>query len=114
MSPPDKLRLLDDLKTGMSMEIRFTLALKCNLTPEAIIYETAYTLTKKKVNTREKLIRIMSAKISNEQVVIPNILPKFVTVQKQQANAQFIKDYDGTYLNRPFHIYKDDIQKATV
>jgi len=85
------------LYLGKPLQIHLTLSLKCNLTPEAVIYETSYTLTKNKVNTREKLIRIISSSYSNDKVIIPNILPKFITVQKQQANAKFIKDYDGMY-----------------
>ncbi|XP_037730492.1 piezo-type mechanosensitive ion channel component isoform X3 [Drosophila subpulchrella] len=106
MSPPDKLRLLYDLKSGKPLQIHLTLSLKCNLTPEAVIYETTYTLTNNKVNTREKLIRIMSSSYSNEKVIIPNILPKFITVQKQQANAKFIKDYDGKF-TRPVILKKN-------
>ncbi|XP_033163441.1 piezo-type mechanosensitive ion channel component-like isoform X2 [Drosophila mauritiana] len=95
MPPPDKERLLHDLSNGAKLDIHLTLTLKCNLTPEAVIYETTYTLTENKVHTRDKLIRLMTANFSNEKVIVPNILPKFITVQRQQANAKFIKDYDG-------------------
>ncbi|XP_043064481.1 piezo-type mechanosensitive ion channel component, partial [Drosophila ficusphila] len=97
MSPPDKLRLLDDLKNGKPLEIRITLSLKCNLTPEAIIYETTFILTKNKANTRKKLVNMISERNINEKIVIPNILPKFITVQKQEAHAKLIKDYDGIF-----------------
>ncbi|KQS44473.1 uncharacterized protein Dere_GG26770 [Drosophila erecta] len=95
MPPPDKERLLHDLKNGAKLEIHLTLTLKCNLTPEAVIYETTYALTENKVQTRDKLIRLMSANFTNEHVIVPNILPKFLTIQRQQANAKFIKDYDA-------------------
>ncbi|XP_039233321.1 piezo-type mechanosensitive ion channel component-like [Drosophila yakuba] len=105
MPPPDKDRLLHDLKNGAPLEIHLTLTLKCNLTPEAVIYETNYTLTENKIYTRDKLVRLMSADFSNEKVIVPNILPKFLTVQRQQANAKFIKDYDGKF-NRPIILKK--------
>ncbi|XP_032577750.1 piezo-type mechanosensitive ion channel component isoform X2 [Drosophila sechellia] len=105
MPPPDKERLLHDLSNGAKLDIHLTLTLKCNLTPEAVIYETTYTLTENKVHTRDKLIRLMSANFSNEKVIVPNILPKFITVQRQQANAKFIKDYDGKF-KRPIILKK--------
>ncbi|XP_043655124.1 piezo-type mechanosensitive ion channel component [Drosophila teissieri] len=111
MPPPDKDRLLHDLKNGATLEIHLTLTLKCNLTPEAVIYETNYTLTENKIHTRDKLIRLMSADFSNEKVIVPNILPKFLTVQRQQANAKFIKDYDGKF-NRPIILKKKEANQV--
>ncbi|KAH8320327.1 hypothetical protein KR074_002805, partial [Drosophila pseudoananassae] len=94
MSPPDKLRLLDDLKNDVPLELRLNLALKCNLTPETVMYEKTYTLTENEFKTREMLIKLLSEENDNGNVIIPDILPKFITVQKLQVNAKFIKDYD--------------------
>lgn len=77
------------------LELRLNLALKCNLTPETVIYEKTYTLTENEFKTREMLIKILSEENGNENVIIPDILPKFITVQKLQVNAKFIKDYDS-------------------
>lgn len=79
------------------MEIRLKIELKCNLTPELVVYETTYLLKNENINTRKMLLEIISTENSNDKVLVPDILPKFVTVQKQQVNVKFIKDFDGMY-----------------
>ncbi|XP_070141022.1 piezo-type mechanosensitive ion channel component-like [Drosophila kikkawai] len=101
MSPPDKKRLLEDLKIGKNLEIRLKIELKCNLTPETVSYETIYVIEKNKVNTREMLSKVIYSENINDEVIVPDILPKFVTVQKEKMNVKFIKDYDDILT---FHI----------
>nr|XP_032289321.1 piezo-type mechanosensitive ion channel component-like isoform X1 [Drosophila virilis] len=98
MSPPDKKRLLSDLNTGKKMDIRIRLSFNCGVMTDTILYETTYSLTKNRELTREMLIKTLSDENSNEKVVVPEILPKFITVQKMQVYAKFIKDFDGAYI----------------
>ncbi|XP_070063651.1 piezo-type mechanosensitive ion channel component-like isoform X1 [Drosophila virilis] len=105
MSPPDKKRLLSDLNTGKKMDIRIRLSFNCGVMTDTILYETTYSLTKNRELTREMLIKTLSDENSNEKVVVPEILPKFITVQKMQVYAKFIKDFDGKY-NRPIILQK--------
>ncbi|SPP88365.1 blast:Piezo-type mechanosensitive ion channel component 1 [Drosophila guanche] len=115
MSPPDNLRLLSDLQngktnytcselrlkqtiTGKKLEIRLNLSLKTASTPEPITYETIYTVKRRNKNIRDALIKMMNFKTSKERVIIPDILPKFITVQKQDVKIKFIKDYNGKSL----------------
>ncbi|XP_041451232.1 piezo-type mechanosensitive ion channel component isoform X3 [Drosophila obscura] len=107
MSPPDKKRLLSDLQNGKKLEIRLNLSLKTTITTETITYETTYTLTRSKQNIRDVLIKMINVKTSNERVIIPDILPKFITVQKQDVKIKFIKDYNGKYA-RPIILQKQE------
>ncbi|KAH8312576.1 hypothetical protein KR044_011542, partial [Drosophila immigrans] len=56
MSPPDKKRLLNDLKTGKKMDIRFRLSFNCGEMTDTIMHETTYTLTRNPEMTREIII----------------------------------------------------------
>ncbi|XP_033241797.1 piezo-type mechanosensitive ion channel component isoform X2 [Drosophila pseudoobscura] len=107
MSPPDKKRLLSDLKNGKKLEIRLNLSLKTSVTTETITTEMAYTLTRGNKKIREMLIKMMYATNSNARVIIPDILPKFITVQKQDVKIKFIKDYNGKYA-RPIILEKKE------
>ncbi|XP_034113348.1 piezo-type mechanosensitive ion channel component [Drosophila albomicans] len=105
MSPPDKNRLLNDLKTGKKVDIRFRLSFNSGVTSDTIVHETTYTLTKDMETTREMLIKQLSEDNSNAKVIVPDILPKFITVEKKEVFVKFIKDYDG-YHNRPIILQK--------
>ncbi|XP_034138402.1 piezo-type mechanosensitive ion channel component [Drosophila guanche] len=107
MSPPDNLRLLSDLQNGKKLEIRLNLSLKTASTPEPITYETIYTVKRRNKNIRDALIKMMNFKTSKERVIIPDILPKFITVQKQDVKIKFIKDYNGKYA-RPIILQKQE------
>ncbi|XP_023033887.2 piezo-type mechanosensitive ion channel component [Drosophila willistoni] len=105
MSPPDKNRLLNDLKTGKEVDIRISLTLTSSNTLELTKHETTYILTKNKEMTREMLIKVLSNDNSKEKILVPDILPKFATVQNQKINVKFIRDYDGKY-TRPMILEK--------
>ncbi|XP_030385687.1 piezo-type mechanosensitive ion channel component isoform X1 [Scaptodrosophila lebanonensis] len=96
MLPPDKKRLLDDLKRGHKMEIRVMLTITCGERADKIQYETVYSLTTNKW-VRNLLIQVISNDNSDAKVVIPDILPKFVTVSNLRMNVRFIKDFDEFY-----------------
>ncbi|XP_030240836.1 piezo-type mechanosensitive ion channel component [Drosophila navojoa] len=105
MSPPDKKRLLNDLISGKEMDIRLKLSFNSGVMTETVLYETTYTLTKNKEKTREMLIRAISDDNSKEDIVVPDILPKFITVQKMRVFVRFIKDFDGKFY-RPIILKK--------
>lgn len=84
--------------TGKKMDIRIRLSFNCGVMTDTILYETTYSLTKNRELTREMLIKTLSDENTNEKVVVPEILPKFITVQKMQVYAKFIKDFDGAYI----------------
>ncbi|KRF99249.1 uncharacterized protein Dwil_GK27406 [Drosophila willistoni] len=107
MSPPDKNRLLNDLKTGKEVDIRISLTLTSSNTLELTKHETTYILTKNKEMTREMLIKVLSNDNSKEKILVPDILPKFATVQNQKINVKFIRDYDETLIK--WTRYRDDI-----
>lgn len=79
------------------MDIRLKLSFNSGVMTETVLYETTYTLMRNKERTREMLIRAISDDNSKDDVVVPDILPKFITVQKMKVFVRFIKDFDGTY-----------------
>ncbi|XP_043071722.1 piezo-type mechanosensitive ion channel component [Drosophila grimshawi] len=105
MSPPNLMSLLNDLKTGKPMEIRMRMSLNSGAMMNTIMYETTYKLTQNIELTREMLIRTLSDENSNVNVVVPDILPKFITIQKMEVFVKFIRDFDGNY-RRPIILKK--------
>lgn len=79
------------------MDIHLRLSFNSGGITESIMHKTTYTLTTNKEMTRETFIKTLSDENSKTKVMVPNILPKFITVQKNEVYVQFIKDYEGSF-----------------
>jgi len=50
------------------------------------------------------LIKAISGENSKAKIIVPDLLPKFVTVQKNQVHLKYIKDYEGVNMNINFNL----------
>lgn len=62
---------------------------------EVTTLESNYTLTKNKENTRQSLLKTLLDDSVTERVIVPNILPKFLTSQKKKIHVDFFRDFHG-------------------
>lgn len=60
-------------------------------------YESLYVLTNNKEKTRENLINTLLNNTIGEKIIVPNILPKFITVQQNKILIRYFQDSDGLY-----------------
>lgn len=80
------------------MKILVKLSFHCGDSGSPITnYESLYVLTNNKEQTREGLIKTLLDDKNNERIIIPNILPKFITVQQNKILVRYFQDLEGLY-----------------
>jgi len=84
------------------MEIRLKLSLNF-VSSEPVLEEITYTLTTNKERSREMLIKAIADENSKAKIIVPDLLPKFITVQKVKMFLN-IKDYEGVHMNINFNL----------